>query len=176
MYLFDIIYDLPKTDVIFQWSTTNKSRWRGIKPTATREPADLFTRQQSRCPKSHVRAERVIIEAPFRHHYPMKRDGPDLQNLAARVESAQLASQLASKMERMTWKWLDLEHLVVELDTKFSLVWLLVSGSTCATNVTKKGIRNSGPAIRGDPGVCWNPRIGDVVIPSLPPLTTPFAG
>lgn len=139
--------------IIFQWSTTNKSRWKGIfKPTPftkrrTAIPAKpawppLSETTPSRCPV------KVMVGADYgdyrKHHSAtttrwngMAR-GPGKNLSAARVESAQLASLMASKMERMTWKWLELEHLAVELDTKFSLVWLLISGSTCATNVTKK--------------------------------------
>lgn len=100
-------------------------------------------RSQCRCPvKVMVGAD----DGDYRKHHSAtttrwngmaRGPGKNLKS-AVGVESAQLASQMASKMERMTWKWLELKHLAVELDTKFNLVWLLISGSTCATNVTKK--------------------------------------
>lgn len=110
----------------------------------------LFPRQQSQC-RCPVKVMVGADYGDYRKHHSAtttrwngmaRGPGKNLKS-AVGVESAQLASQMASKMERMTWKWLELEHLAVELDTKFSLVWLLISGSTCATNVTQKGIRYS---------------------------------
>ena len=160
MDLFDMLFLIGRKQALLYHYCHNFSvKYRQTNQDGKVFQADAFTRKDeprfprtSRPPLSRDNRSRCPVkvmvgadDGDYRKHHSAtttrwngmaRGPGKKSQRCKGRVSPA--GQSMASKMERMTWKWRELEHLAVELDTKFSLVWLLISGSTCATNVTKK--------------------------------------
>ena len=157
MYFFD----LPKTDIIYHNFSVKyvqtKSRWKGIgKPTPVVEKTNRDSREFCRPPLSETTGRvvrKVMVGADYGDYrstipppLPDETGWPGTRKKSqkrcrGRVSPAGQSNGLQDGKN-------DLEVAGVGASCsgagyQFSLVWLLISGSTCATNVTQKGIRYS---------------------------------